>query len=74
MVREKAWEELQIKNDFLFAKVMRDKKICSELLEKLLHIKVQNIVYLEEDKKIDIKLGCKKHKDGCVYRRRQPGV
>ena len=59
MVREKAWEELQIKNDFLFAKVMRDKKICSELLEKLLHIKVQNIVYLEEDKKIDIKWDAK---------------
>lgn len=56
---KKAWEELQIKNDFLFAKVMRDKKICTALLEKLLGIKIQDIVYLEEEKKIDIKWDAK---------------
>lgn len=56
---QKAWEELQIKDDFLFAKVMRDKKLCTSLLETLLGIKIQDIVYLEEDKKIDIKWDAK---------------
>lgn len=51
---EKDWEELQIKDDFLFSKVMRDKEICMKLLEKLLQIKIDDIVYLEEQKTIDI--------------------
>ena len=41
------WEKLEIKDDFLFAKVMRDKKICRMLLEKLLQIEIKDIVYLE---------------------------
>lgn len=55
MRRIETWEELQIKNDFLFAKVMRDKKICMKLLETLLQIKIKDIVYLEQDKKIMLK-------------------
>lgn len=54
MSLEKDWEELQIKDDFLFSKVMRDKDICIKLLEKLLKIKIDDIVYLEEQKTIDI--------------------
>ena len=50
MERREAWEELEIKNDFLFAKVMRDKRICMMLLEKLLQTKIKDVVYLEEQK------------------------
>ncbi len=56
---KKTWEELQIKNDFLFAKVMRDKKICIALLETLLKTKITDIEYLEEQKTIDIDLDAK---------------
>lgn len=42
----KTWEELQIRDDFLFAKVMRDKEICKQLLEKLLQTKISDIKYL----------------------------
>ena len=56
---QKAWEELQIKDDFLFAKVMRDKKLCAALIERLLGTKIKDIVYLEEEKKIDIKWDAK---------------
>ncbi|MEY8234133.1 Rpn family recombination-promoting nuclease/putative transposase [Lachnospiraceae bacterium 66-29] len=56
---KKAWEELQIKDDFLFAKVMRDKKICAALIERLLGTKIKDIIYLEEEKKIDIKWDAK---------------
>lgn len=55
----KKWEELEIKDDFLFAKVMRDKKICMTLLEKLLQIEVEDIVYLEEQKTLDIEKNAK---------------
>ena len=33
----KAWEELKIKDDFMFAKVMRGKKLCKKLPERLAH-------------------------------------
>lgn len=59
MQTKETWEELQIKNDFLFAKVMRDKKICMTLLETLLQTKVKDIVYLEEQKVLDIEKDAK---------------
>lgn len=59
MGRIETWEELQIKNDFLFAKVMSDKKICIKLLETLLQIKVKDIVYLEHEKKLDVEKDAK---------------
>ena len=55
----KAWEELEIKDDFMFAKVMRDKKLCKKLLERLLQTKVRDIVYLEEQKSINIEKDAK---------------
>lgn len=54
-----AWENLQIKDDFLFSKVMRDKEICIALLEKLLKLKIKDIKYLEEQKTIDIEYDAK---------------
>ena len=59
MERREAWEELEIKNDFLFAKVMRDKRICMMLLEKLLQTKIKDVVYLEEQKVLDIEKDAK---------------
>ena len=56
---KKEWEELQIKNDFLFSKVMRDKEICIALLERLLKISIKDIEYLEEEKTIDLKYSAK---------------
>lgn len=54
-----AWETLEIKNDFLFAKVMSDKEICKALLEKLLQIQIQDIVYLDQQKTIDVEKDAK---------------
>lgn len=59
MERRETWEELEIKNDFLFAKVMRDKRICMMLLEKLLQTKIKDVVYLEEQKVLDIEKDAK---------------
>ena len=59
MERRETWEELEIKNDFLFAKVMRDKRICMMLLEKLLQTKIKDVVYLEEQKVLDVEKDAK---------------
>ena len=63
----KAWEELEIKDDFMFAKVMRDKKLCKKLLERLLQTKIRDIVYLEEQKSINIEKDAKSIRLDVVY-------
>lgn len=40
---DEKWESLQIKNDYIFSKVMRDKEICIALLEKLLKLKIREM-------------------------------
>lgn len=56
---DQKWESLQIKNDYIFSKVMRDKEICIALLERLLKLKIKDIVYLEEEKSINIEYAAK---------------
>ena len=53
--REKIWESLTISNDFIFAKVMRDKEICRETLEILLDKKIGDIEYIDNQKVIDMR-------------------
>lgn len=48
------WDELELKDDFMFAKVMRDAELCREMLERLLDFKISRIEYPEEQKVIDI--------------------
>ena len=42
MKRIKDWEELTIQDNFLFQKVMRNKRLCQYLIEKILQIKMVN--------------------------------
>jgi hypothetical protein len=55
----KKWEELTIQDDFLFKKVMKNRRICTKMLEKILHIKIGKITYHEEEKSIDMRLESK---------------
>ena len=55
----KTLKELNLEDDFLFAKVMTDKKICKEFLEKLLNIEIKKITMLEEQKTINLLLESK---------------
>ena len=52
--KEELWENLKIYNDFIFAKVMRNPKLCKGLLERLLDIQIDHVEYPEEQKVIDI--------------------
>ena len=42
-MHETPWEELDITNDFLFGKVMRNSEICKQVLETILKIAVFRI-------------------------------
>ena len=45
-------EELELADDYMFMAVMRDEEICTELLERLLKIKIEKVEYPELQKEI----------------------
>ena len=53
MGRIKEWEELTICDNFLFQKVMQNKRLCMRLITKLLGIKVKDIIYPEPEKTME---------------------
>ena len=55
----KTLKELNLEDDFLFAKVMSDREICKELLEKILEIEIEKVELVEEQKTIDLLLESK---------------
>ncbi|MFG6330061.1 MAG: Rpn family recombination-promoting nuclease/putative transposase [Lachnospiraceae bacterium] len=54
ILNEQCWENLKISNDFIFAKVMQNPKLCKGMLERLLNIQIDHIEYPEEQKIISI--------------------
>lgn len=50
----KRWEDLDLTEDFIFGKVMRNRKLCKKLLEVILGVRIERIEYPEEQKSIDI--------------------
>ena len=48
----KSFDELSIQDNFIFEKVMREKSICKELLERVLEISIRDIAYIETEKTI----------------------
>ena len=46
----KPWEDLTIRDDYMFKLIMRRKRICKKLLERTLHIRIRKICYLETEK------------------------
>ena len=56
---QKKLQELNLEDDFLFAKVMSDKDICRRIIEKVLDIKIKKIKMPQEQKVIDLLLDSK---------------
>lgn len=54
MPKVKTWEELTICDNFLFQKVMRNRRICKQLIEKILHIRITEISFPETERSIDV--------------------
>ena len=59
MGRIKTWEELTIQDNFLFQKVMQNKRICKHLIERILDIKIQEITFPDSEKSIAIRYDSK---------------
>ena len=53
-MRKKNYEELELKDDFMFGKVMGNRELCREVLETLLGIQIDSIEYPEQQKSIRI--------------------
>ena len=54
VIMEKAFEELQIKDDFMFSVIMRNPKFCKPFLERILGVKISHIEYPMSQETIDI--------------------
>ena len=52
--RFKRWEELDITDDFIFTRVMRNKKLCRTLLEMILKVKIGEIHFLTSHHSLQI--------------------
>lgn len=51
---EKSFEQLQIKDDFMFGIIMRDPKFCKPFLERILGVRISHIEYPKSQKTIDL--------------------
>lgn len=56
---KKKLQDLNLDDDFLFAKVMSDKEICRRVLEQILNIQIIEVKFLNEQKVIDLLLESK---------------
>ena len=59
MKKIKKYEELTIKDDFMFGIIMRNPKYCKTFLETVLSVKINRIEYPQAQKTIDISLSSK---------------
>ena len=48
--RIKPWEDLTIRDDYMFKRIMNCQRICKKLLQSTLRIKIKKIRYLETEK------------------------
>ena len=55
----KAFEKLQIKDDFMFSVIMRNPRFCKPFLERILNIKISRIAYPKSQETIDISADAK---------------
>ena len=53
MRRRKSWDELEIRDNFLFLKVMYNADLCRPLLEKILGMRIKTLSFLEMEKTIE---------------------
>ena len=67
----KPWEDLDITDDFIFSRVMRNKRLCRTLLKMILKVKIGKIKFLtshhairkDESKVINVEMQAANHGD-----------
>ena len=53
--RIKSWEELTIRDDYMFKLIMSRKRICKQMLERILHIEIADLSYIETEKSMTVR-------------------
>ena len=53
--RIKSWEELTIRDDYMFKLIMSRKRICKQMLERILHIEIVDLSYIETEKSMTVR-------------------
>ena len=59
LYKEIDWNAITIKNNFLFQETLRNKSLCKQFLERVLHIQVKTIRYMETEKTMKAQLRSK---------------
>lgn len=50
MYQIKDWQDLTIQDDYMFKLIMSRKRVCKKMLEKILRISIDDLVYIEDEK------------------------
>ena len=58
-MKMKKYEELELRDDFMFSRIMSNPKFVKPLLETILGVKIRKIVYPQTQKNIDLSLQAK---------------
>ena len=58
-MKMKKYEELELRDDFMFSRIMSDPEFVKPLLETILGVKIRKIVYPQTQKTIDLSLQAK---------------
>ncbi len=56
---ESKWNSIKITNSLLFKHIMQNEEICKGVLESVLGVKIEKIVYKEVEKELDLSLDAK---------------
>ena len=59
LYKEIDWDAMTITNNFLFQEVLRNKDLCKQLLESILHIQIKDIRYPQTEKSMTAQLRSK---------------
>ena len=54
------WDSMNFSNNLVFLEVMKNKELCKHLIEHVLHIHIREILYLETDKSISVRIDSKR--------------
>ena len=54
-----AWNNLSIRDNFIFQRVMQNERLCKWLLERILNVRIRDIHYPDTEKSIDLRLDSK---------------
>ena len=59
LYKEIDWDAMTITNNFLFQEVLRNKDLCKQLLESILHIQIKDVRYPQTEKSMTAQLRSK---------------